>query len=314
VDAVDPYGFERAKSLLKSLNEDAQHLLAAGATPELSHNPPLTPSCTVESPIPGGLSLSPAETAYLGRFVDEFVASLPPSKRPLFRSGHRLSSAEFTYLTSTLSATQIAERGLRLAGPPPSGPSPPSLTDLVTLAQAWHFVDPVLTEVCCDMALYGQHLGFDGPRPEPSASPRVPNMFKAGSPQEKLAKQKVDADIAKGRSTGYFPDLPPGCPFAVPMGLVPKGSSPDPDFTDADSHRLIRNWSDPRLTARGSVTANVDKIKSSMMTPVHVLRSFHKAILAAKKKGTHQSEPSIHKSVQRSRGAILACNHRKTSW
>jgi hypothetical protein len=111
-------------------------------------------------------------------------------------------------------------------------------------------------------------------------------MFKAGSPQEKLAKQKVDADIAKGRSTGYFPDLPPGCPFAVPMGLVPKGSSPDPDFTDADSHRLIRNWSDPRLTARGSVTANVDKIKSSMMTPVHVLRSFHKAILAAKKKGT----------------------------
>ena len=88
-------------------------------------------------------------------------------------------------------------------------------------------------------------------------------MFRPNSPAERIAKQLVDEDIAAGRSVGYGP-LPPNVPAAIPMGLVPKGSTPDPDFLHPDRHRLIRNWSHRDLTPTGSLSDRTDHVSSSM--------------------------------------------------
>ena len=150
----EDYGTLRAQVLLATLSLARSEHLAK--TPPFTPNPPLplpTLPTATPTPIPGGISLSPSERSALREQIAAFALSLPPQSRSLFFSGHRLSPSEFAHLSSSLTPLQITQRGLKIAGPPPSGPVPPSLTDLATLMDSWFFLDPLLTEVCCDMAL-----------------------------------------------------------------------------------------------------------------------------------------------------------------
>ena len=225
-----------------------------------SYSPPIAP--TTVTPVPGGCDPSPAELATWKAEVDSFADLLSSEDAALFKSGHRLSATVFAAAVTALPPGVAASRGLKIAGPPPSGPRAPVLADLLWLADAWFFVDPLLLEVTADMRLHGMNLAINGSIPLPPPFPPG-NMFRQNSPAERIAKQLVDEDIAAGRSEGYGP-LPSDVPAAIPMGLVPKGAIPDPDFLHPDRHRLIRNWSHRDLTHTGSLSDRTDHVSSSM--------------------------------------------------
>ena len=233
------------------------------------------PSDPVPSPIPGGVEPSREELRCWRNEVESFACSLPPDDATLFRAGHRLSRSSFDAMVAALPNGVAAERGLRIAGPPASGPVAPSLAALLVLMDSWHFLDPLLLEVCCDMRLHGMSLAFAGPT-TPTAPPKVqpPNMFKPGSGAEAIAKALVDADIKAGNATGFFDALPRGVPVAIPMGLVPKGSVPDPSYSDPAAWRLIHNWSHVGLTPNGSISNLTESVVSSMQPLSLVLEDF----------------------------------------
>ena len=259
-------GLARAWALLDSPQESPPPL-----PPDYSP-PPSDPS---PAPIPGGLSPSPEEERRWRKEVEAFARSLPRVDEVLFRSGHRLSRSSFDTMVAALPPGVAAERGLRIAGPPTTGPVTPSLSALLVLLDSWHFLDPLLLEVCCDMRLHGMSLAFAGPS-SPTTPPVVqpPNMFKPGSAAEAIAKTLVSADIKAGKATGFFAALPQGVPVAIPMGLVPKGAVPDPSFSDPDAWRLIHNWSHDGLSPDGSISSLTESVSSSMQPLSLVLDDF----------------------------------------
>ena len=153
-------GLRRAKELLANPRPRRPALR--------SYSPPVAP--TTVTPVPGGCDPSPAELAAWKAEVESFAGLLPSDDAALFRSGHRLSSAVFSATVAALPPGVAASRGLRIAGPPPSGPRAPVLADLLWLADAWYFVDPLLLEVTADMRLHGMHLAINGPIPLPPPS------------------------------------------------------------------------------------------------------------------------------------------------
>lgn len=221
------------------------------------------------TPIPGGRAISSVErrqlTAYLEAFRLHLSDADPPSV-PVFNSGYRLSPSARAALMASLTPSDVSERGLRFVDPPVSPPPfPADLHSQAFIADLWSFADPLQLDLIADVRHQGMHLAFNPPTTleELAAAPRRPNVAKPGSPEMAIILEKVKADIAAGKAIGPFASRPPNA-IAIPLFLTDKGDVPDPHFTDADRHRLVRNWSDARLTKFGSITAHTDAPTSSM--------------------------------------------------
>lgn len=261
--AIDPtYGLTRAR-----------HIASQPSIPVALPFPP-SPSVFVDShdaptAIPGGQSLSVEERAGLTAYLASFrrhLSIVDPSSVAAFDGGYRLLPATRSELISHLSPTDIAERGLRFVDPPISPPPFPSdLHGKAFIADLWRYADPLQLDLIADVRTQGMNLAFNPPASLDvlALAPKRPNVAKAGSPEMLIILQKVKADIAAGKAAGPFASRPKGA-IAIPLFLTDKGDIPDPTYTDPSRHRLVRNWSDSKLTAFGSITAHTDAPVSSM--------------------------------------------------
>lgn len=204
-------------------------------------------------------------TAYLVSFR-RHLSVVDPSSVAAFDDGYRLSPASRSAFLAQLSPTDVAERGLRFVDPPISPPPfPPDLHGKAFVADLWRYADPLQLDLIADVRTQGMDLAFNPPASLDAlaSAPRRPNVAKAGTPEMAIILQKVKADIAAGKAAGPFASRPEGA-IAIPLFLADKGDIPDPAYTDPSRHRLVRNWSDPKLTAFGSITAHTDAPVSSM--------------------------------------------------
>lgn len=231
--------------------------------------PPVYPSeealeamAAPRTPVSMPTSLTAAQATQHRSQTERFAAGLPTdTDKRAFRAKRRLSASTRASMLKSLSADEIAAKGLRYSDEQSpfrddalhrrirSAPSiiagshwQPDAT--VLLADLWYFADPLLLDHTADAWTHGVNLGYEGPFTTRCA----PNMSHTTAELQNLTDLWV-TEILEGRARGFFA-LPPFLNYhTIPAGLVPKHDG---------TMRPVDNYS---VHGDQSVNANSDKVR-----------------------------------------------------